>query len=227
MLSLGVYVFDQVVPQSSDKNSKPAEVSRLESENDTDKTPPLTLAEDKWSFSEIYKDKIQPLFQKILSNEEVEVAAQVDIKPDTQKESNETQTETQTEAEDTTLADMLTEDSPKKSETKEKKTQQETFSQTAKTKAAPAKVAQNTITAKAPKGWGIQVASFRSSKDAASVQKKIESSRYPNFIYQTQLNGETWYRVNIGPFDSSGAAAAFKRSRNIGSQFKGAFVKKL
>lgn len=72
------------------------------------------------------------------------------------------------------------------------------------TVAAPSE--RTTDQRQAPVGsWVVQVASFGRESNARSLAKQLDSA-YDAFYTAAQINGETWYRVRIGPFDSDAAA---------------------
>ncbi|MGB7757373.1 MAG: SPOR domain-containing protein [Salinisphaera sp.] len=54
-------------------------------------------------------------------------------------------------------------------------------------------------------GWVVQVASFSEQGNAADLAKKLKG-QFPASYTPGQVNGKTWYRVNVGPFDSKQAA---------------------
>jgi cell division septation protein DedD len=76
-------------------------------------------------------------------------------------------------------------------------------------------------------GWVIQVAAFQDLSDARKVEQDILKASYPSYIYKAKINGNTWYRINVGPFDSVTDATNFKQSQKVHTKFKGAFVRKL
>lgn len=76
-------------------------------------------------------------------------------------------------------------------------------------------------------GWVIQVAAFQERTDADKVELQITRAGFPSYIYKTKINGQTWYRINVGPFTSVTEATNFKQSQKVHTKFKGAFVRKL
>ncbi|MGN8199184.1 SPOR domain-containing protein [Salinisphaera sp. RV14] len=54
-------------------------------------------------------------------------------------------------------------------------------------------------------GWVVQVASFSQQGNAADLANQLKG-RFPVSYAPGQVNGKTWYRVNVGPFDSKQAA---------------------
>ncbi|MES1954763.1 SPOR domain-containing protein [Salinisphaera hydrothermalis] len=54
-------------------------------------------------------------------------------------------------------------------------------------------------------GWVVQVASFSERGNAEDLAKNLKG-QFPASYTPGQVNGKTWYRVNIGPFDSKQAA---------------------
>lgn len=76
-------------------------------------------------------------------------------------------------------------------------------------------------------GWAIQVAAFQDIKDAQKAEQQVKDAGFPNYTYKTKINGQTWYRINVGPFDSIADATNFKQSKKVHVKFKGAFVRKL
>lgn len=65
-------------------------------------------------------------------------------------------------------------------------------------------------------GWVVQVASFSEQGNAADLARKLKG-QFPASYTPGQVNGKTWYRVNVGPFDSKQAAqSAADRLSQIG-----------
>ena len=54
-------------------------------------------------------------------------------------------------------------------------------------------------------GWVVQVASFSERGNAEDLAQKLKG-KFPASYTPGQVKGKTWYRVNIGPFDSKQAA---------------------
>lgn len=70
----------------------------------------------------------------------------------------------------------------------------------------PVQTAEQGFEQSAPSGaWVVQVASFPTEKDARAMAKQLAEA-YAVFYTTAQVNGDTWYRVRIGPFDTSAAA---------------------
>lgn len=53
--------------------------------------------------------------------------------------------------------------------------------------------------------WVVQVASFSTEKDARAMAQRLDNA-YAVFYTAAEVNGDTWFRVRIGPFDSDAAA---------------------
>lgn len=53
--------------------------------------------------------------------------------------------------------------------------------------------------------WVVQVASFGKENNAQALAQELGSD-FPTFYAAADVNGETWYRVRIGPLDSEAAA---------------------
>jgi len=53
--------------------------------------------------------------------------------------------------------------------------------------------------------WIVQVASFGKEQNARALAQQLDEA-FTVFYTPAQINGETWYRVRIGPFDSEAAA---------------------
>ena len=49
-------------------------------------------------------------------------------------------------------------------------------------------------------GFAIQVASLKNQQKANSLMKKFKEKGYPAFCQSSDLNGEMWHRVRIGPY---------------------------
>lgn len=254
--SLGVFIFDQVLLNTAQSPRVSTLDPTLEDEkgSETSEKPeapktPIQITKkssDTFDFKKFYQSKIRPLVQKMLSNEEVEVKTNTEMaQPDEVLKQDEelladdlnedsspvSTTETVIETATKPAAETVKTPTNKKTavSAKASATKKATSKSPSVTKTEAPKVTKTTNTSvhSTPTGWSIQVAAFRSRTDAETVSAELEKGRYPNFIYQTELSGSTWYRVNIGPFESPGAAATYKQSRNIGKKFKGAFVKKL
>lgn len=66
--------------------------------------------------------------------------------------------------------------------------------------------AQAKLEQTAPAGtWVVQVASFSTEKDARALAKQLDDA-YAVFYTSAEVNGSTWYRVRVGPFDNDAAA---------------------
>jgi cell division septation protein DedD len=76
-------------------------------------------------------------------------------------------------------------------------------------------------------GWVIQVAAFQEMSDALKVEQQVKEANFPHYFYKTSINGQSWYRVNVGPFESVSDATNYKQSQKVHQKFKGAFVRKL
>lgn len=53
--------------------------------------------------------------------------------------------------------------------------------------------------------WAVQVASFAAEKDAQALAQRLDDA-YDVFYTSAQVDGNTWFRVRIGPFGSDAAA---------------------
>ncbi len=62
----------------------------------------------------------------------------------------------------------------------------------------------------------LQVASFKTRADAEELKAKIAFSGQIAFIQSIDVNGTEWYRVRVGPFDSSREADKQKRQLEQG-----------
>lgn len=76
-------------------------------------------------------------------------------------------------------------------------------------------------------GWVIQIAAFQTTKEAQKAEEQVKNAGFPHFTYKTKINGQTWYRINVGPFDTVAEATNFKQSQKVHLKFKGAFVRKI
>jgi len=69
----------------------------------------------------------------------------------------------------------------------------------------------------------IQVASFKKKENALKLKSELEKNLYRVEIVKVQINGETYYRVRVGPFLSSTIAKntmiAMKRRFNLDAPF--------
>ena len=55
------------------------------------------------------------------------------------------------------------------------------------------------------RGWLVQIAAFGDADNAKKLVSQL-SGQYRASYAQAEVNGKTWYRVNVGPFTSEGAA---------------------
>lgn len=93
--------------------------------------------------------------------------------------------------------------------------------------ANPSSDEANSVGPNALDGWVIQVAAFQDIDDALKVKNQIISAGFIDYLYKTQINGKSWYRVNVGPFKTVTEATNYKQSQKVHFKFKGAFVRKL
>lgn len=56
-----------------------------------------------------------------------------------------------------------------------------------------------------PSGWVVQVASFSEEANALALARELNDN-YPAFYTEAVVDGNTYYRVRIGPFDDEAAA---------------------
>lgn len=62
------------------------------------------------------------------------------------------------------------------------------------------------LSKQAPSGtWVVQVASFAKETNAKAMAEQLDDA-YAVFYTSAQVNGETWYRVRVGPFDNDAEA---------------------
>lgn len=74
-------------------------------------------------------------------------------------------------------------------------------------------------------GYLLQIASFRERERAESLQKSITEGGYPSFLEQGSLqNGETTYRVRIGPYPELSAAQEAARQIENKSGFRAIII---
>lgn len=86
------------------------------------------------------------------------------------------------------------------------------------------KTAKTSKSAYRPVGnYYIQVASFKKKENALKLKSELEKNLYRVEIVKVQINGETYYRVRVGPFLSSTIAKntmiAMKRRFNLDAPF--------
>lgn len=60
-------------------------------------------------------------------------------------------------------------------------------------------------------GYIIQVGSFRNSADADALKARLAMIGMVARIQEVTVNGETWYRVRLGPFETARAADSARR----------------
>ncbi|WP_423823943.1 SPOR domain-containing protein [Salinisphaera sp. SPP-AMP-43] len=58
-----------------------------------------------------------------------------------------------------------------------------------------------------PKGWVVQIASFGKQDNAEALARQLQG-QFKAFYTPGDVDGKTWYRVNVGPFDGEDAARA-------------------
>jgi len=86
------------------------------------------------------------------------------------------------------------------------------------------KTAKTNKSAYRPVGnYYIQVASFKKKENALKLKSELEKNLYKIEIVKAQINGETYYRVRVGPFSSSTVAKntmiAMRRRFNLEAPF--------
>lgn len=226
IFSIGIFAFDHFAPQVEVPQKLQALIQKLtageevEVKTQTDLANKTTEGETSDVSDEADVDEENLTFAEMLAKEK---KAQTSSKNKPTEKSK--STSQGSEKKSPTPQKNATKTAPKMSDApKVSSTPPKAVSSTVPKTASPSKKASTTTT---PKGWCIQVGAFRTDEEAQRLALDLEKNRYPHFVYQTEINGNTWYRVNVGPFDSPGAAATFKQSRGIGQKFKGAFVKKL
>ncbi len=94
-------------------------------------------------------------------------------------------------------------------------------------KAEGLKISSNEAEGSAQKGWVIQVGAFQAESDALNIEQKVKELGFPFYYYKADVKGQKWYRVNIGPFETLPEATQFKKTKNVQSKFKDAFVRQL
>lgn len=82
----------------------------------------------------------------------------------------------------------------------------------AKTQAGLSTISQDAKPAVDPYNYYIQVAAFRTSKDADGLRAKLALQGFDAKVTEREQSGRTVYRVRLGPFDTK-AAAETMRSR--------------
>lgn len=228
---------DKVEPQTRDNEETSAKgiEQRFQPDVEIEKKATTTsptnpsAQNDSLDFSTFYITKVKPFIQKIFGEQEVQVKTQNKdaLEADASKGVFQTQTEPLTPESQSQDAETLSKDTEKKEAKALDKLKAKTTVTTKKT--SEPKKAQTSTWKSQPKGtgWSIQIAAFRTEAETKGLVKKLEAEKIPNYTYETQVDGLTWYRVTIGPFESPAAAASYKQSHNIGRRFKGAFVRKL
>ncbi len=226
VFSIGIFAFDHFAPQVEVPQKLQALIQKLtageevEVKTQTDLADATTEAETPDTSDEVIDDEENLTFAEMLAKEKkAQTSAQNKPTEKSKSTSQGSAKKSPTPSKSVTKAEPKASNTPKASSTPPKAT-----SSTVPKTPSPSKKASMSAT---PKGWCIQVGAFRTDEEAQRLALDLEKNRYPHFVYQTEINGNTWYRVNVGPFDSPGAAATFKQSRGIGQKFKGAFVKKL
>ncbi len=79
-----------------------------------------------------------------------------------------------------------------------------------KAEAVPAEPEVGTPTPGQESGYSVQVASCESRDYAESLVKKYKKRGFEPYITTFDYNGQTYYRVRLGPYDSRAAAEAAK-----------------
>lgn len=203
-LSLGLFVGQNYLLN----HDKPENIST------TDK---LNISIDSLSLN--FKTSFNKLMDKIFANDEVLLSDHSDTNSDPVK--NLTDNKASEEQNDTfETPSPVVEESVKTKPVKEK---QNVKPKIANEKSEPAL----TLTEKAQKGWVIQIAAFQDMNDAQKVEQQVNKHGYPIHTYKTEIKNQTWYRVNLGPFQSVTEATSFKQTNKVQEKFKGAFVRQL
>lgn len=206
-LSLGLFVGQNYL--LSDDLGKP---------NSKSESPSVSLD----SLSLNLKFKFNKLMDKIFANEEVKLADEELLDSEKETESPEEFISDQPEAVTTDVKVL----------TVKKASDAAPEAGNADTKALPAKTTDSNkempkVTFEKKEGWVIQVAAFQEMSDALKVEQQVKDAKFPHYFYKTTINGQDWYRVNVGPFESVSEATNYKQSQKVHQKFKGAFVRQL
>jgi len=67
-----------------------------------------------------------------------------------------------------------------------------------------------------PKNYIVQIASVRNAQDADTLKAKLLLNGYNPIVQKNMLNGQLWYRVQLGPFDKAEAAQWQKKLMTAG-----------
>jgi DedD protein len=75
--------------------------------------------------------------------------------------------------------------------------------------------------ADSPKGWVVQVGSFKESANAFRLRDRVRAKGYPAFVEQLRTGGDIIYRVRVGPELSRDKVDALRDRLASGMKLKG------
>ena len=73
----------------------------------------------------------------------------------------------------------------------------------------------------------VQAGSFPTPDEAQKLTKELQSKGFKTSAVPAQINGQTWYRVNVGLFGSVKEAQDYKKDFLEKSHLSSAFVQKV
>ena len=92
---------------------------------------------------------------------------------------------------------------------------------------APAKTATTTHSAKSPassKKWSVQIYAAPTKDVADNLVRKLKADGYNGYVVQATVNGETYHRVRIGPFDARAEAESVRQSFAHQERYRDAYL---
>lgn len=78
-----------------------------------------------------------------------------------------------------------------------------------------------------PMQFTVQVGSFPTEEEASKLTHSLQTKGYKTTFVPAQVNGKTWYRVNVGLFDSAKEAQDYKKDFLEKTNFSSAIVQKI
>jgi len=75
--------------------------------------------------------------------------------------------------------------------------------------------------------YTIQVAAYKTLKEAESHSEKLKQNGLPAFALQASVKGATWYKVNIGSFEDLRSAKRYDRRLKKEGSISASFIRKV
>ncbi|MCX7978578.1 MAG: SPOR domain-containing protein [Bdellovibrionaceae bacterium] len=75
--------------------------------------------------------------------------------------------------------------------------------------------------------YTVQVAAFSAEAEAKDRANQLREQGFSAYYVPAQINGQTWYRVNVGLFASEAEAKEYQAKFHSRAQMKGTIIKKI